>query len=72
MVFNLKIKNFIKEDFYVFSNKFSLKAIICMPYSNHYSSLIIKTDKKIDYIRFCGSYYYESQKFYNFLIEIEN
>ena len=42
------IKNFIKEDFYVFNNKFSLQYIICMPHSNHYSSLIIKTNKKID------------------------
>ena len=36
------IKNFIKDDFYVFNNKYELRSIICMHYSNHYSCLIIK------------------------------
>ena len=52
------------EDFYVFNDKFSVKAIICMPYSNHHSCLI-KTNKKVDYIGVGGSYYYDSQKFNN-------
>ncbi len=66
------IKNFIKEDFYVFNDKFSLKAIICMPYSNHYSCFIIKSNKNVDYIKLGCSYYYDSQKFNNSLIEIDN
>ena len=28
------------DDFYVFNNKFELKTIICMPYSNHYNCFI--------------------------------
>ncbi len=66
------IKKFIVDDFYVFNNKFELRAIICMPYSNHYSCLIIKNSKEVQNLKLGANYYYDSQKFGNSLIELDN
>ena len=66
------IKNFIEDDFYLFNNKYELRAIICMPYSNHYSCLIIKNTKEVKNIKLGATYYYDSQKFNNSLIELDN
>ena len=43
-----------------------------MPFSNHYSCFIINSNKKVYYIRFDDSYYYDSKKFNNSLIEFDN
>ena len=66
------IKKFIVDDFYIFNNKYELRAIICMPYSNHYSCLIIKNNKEVKYIKLGATYYYDCQKFENSLIVLNN
>ena len=66
------IKNFIKDDFYIFNNKYELRSIICMPYSNHYSCLIIKNKKNIKNIELDENYYYDSQKYDNCLKKVDN
>ena len=57
----VSIKNFIADDFYEFNNKFELRAILCMPYSNHYSCLIIKNTKEVKNIKLGANYYYNCQ-----------
>ena len=73
---NLKLNldsiiKFIVDDFYLFNNKFELRTIICMPYSNHYSYLIIKNAKGVQNIKLGANYHYDSQKFGNILIELD-
>ena len=43
-----------------------------MPCSNHYSCLIIKNSKEVQNIKLGANYYYDSQKFWNSLIELDN
>ena len=43
-----------------------------MPYSNHYSCLIIKHSKGVQNIKLGANYHYDSQKFGNILIELDN
>ena len=43
-----------------------------MPYSNHYSCLIIKNTKEVKYIKLGAIYYYDSQKCENSLIALNN
>ena len=44
-----------------------------MPYSNHYSCLIIKNSKEVQNLKLgANDYYYDSQKFGNSLIELDN
>ena len=66
------IKNYIKDDSYVFNNKYELRSIINMPYSNHYSCLIINNKKKLKNIKLDGNYYYDSQKYDNCPKETDN
>lgn len=42
------------------NNKYELRQLICIPYSNHYSCLIIKNQKYIKNIKLDGNYYYDS------------
>ena len=43
-----------------------------MPYSNHYSCLIIKNKKNIKNIELDENYYYDSQKYDNCLKKVDN
>ncbi len=67
-----QIINYIEDEFYIFNSKYALKGIICMPYVNHYTSLIVGADLKDKFIKKGANYYYDDQKYDNNLILIKD
>ena len=68
---NIKIiKDKIVETFSVYKFKFSLKAIICLPFSGHYSGIVTNLEKDKNPLKKGKNYIYDDLKNYNDIIEI--
>ena len=70
---NIKIiKDKIVEKFSVYNFRFSLKAIICSPFSGHYCGILINLEKDENLLKKGKNYFYDDLKNDNNIIEIED
>lgn len=66
------IKDKIVETFSVYKFKFSLKAIICLPFSGHYIGILTNLEKDENPLKKGKNYFYDDLKNDNNIIEIDD
>ena len=62
----------LKEEIEVFNTKYSLRGLICCPFSGHYSALIIKLFEDFHVLRKNKNYFYDDRLNNNEIIDIKD